>query len=275
VLLQDHDALMKLLIDETKEALVDIVGRRDRAIEAARAFESSLSHRMEEYTKISVQLQELQRNEMASESQITELKRQLEAARKETAAAQANESDANQEIDEANNMIAELQSVTATLEERIRKLEEEKRDADAINQGLEDDKDEMQQHVAHLEAEMAEEAEKHENELISLKHALEADTRASKAKISELAEEVATLTCKLAVSSSRLQELEKSSSFAEINVAKVKAERDAAVEARQSLQSELERNRRQQGRYQGVVHSYTFCNLLHTGDAVQTLASRA
>ncbi|RYG56710.1 hypothetical protein EON66_02235 [archaeon] len=281
--MQDHDNLVKQLVDETKAALADVLARRSHAMEAARQFEEQVAAKFAQASHLQAQLHEIAAAKKVCEGQIADLKRELEETREAVKIAEAREQEANAEIDEANVIIEDLNGQMAALDERVRGLEEKLAESDAINQGLEDDKEELREKVAELQAEVAEAAEKHASQMQSEVDAAAKANAHLTAKAAQLSAEVVRLETSLSAMQARvqvrptlcargptmfgalggfvhtleqfshgvcillLQDLERSAGVAEMDLAKVKAERDTAALARANLQSELERTHRQQG----------------------------
>lgn len=73
----------------------------------------------------------------------------------------------------------------------------------------------------------------------------------------------------------RVQLVEKNGSLAEVEIAKARAEKEAAIQAKLSLQEELDRNRKQQGTYRTRIHECVTCSGSHAVDAWMQNQTRA
>jgi chromosome segregation ATPase len=205
--------------------------------------EAELGARFSEATRLEGRLKEVATGKGEAEATIALLQAELAETQAALATAQANEASANAEIDEANRIIQELER---TIEERdgaIATARGEVGDLDAINRGLEDDKEELQAQLKAARAQLEAATAAARGEVDRALSAQSEAASSSAATIRALTAERDRLAADLAAASRRVAELEKSAGFGEVEAAKLRAEREAAITARAELAAELDRIR--------------------------------
>jgi len=245
--LQDHDQLIKQTMDDAKAAVSDLIARRDAALAAAATYDASVAGRLAEAARLQSKLAAAATAKAASDERIATLQRDLLGARKAAENASARESEANGEIDEANSVIQSMQEQTAALEQRLQAKEEELTTERDVNRGLEDDKEELQAALKAVQEQLEDAGTKHKAELERLASEASSSSSRASSKASALQEQARQLGEQNAALTRRVSELERAANLAEVDLARVRADRDAAADARAALQADLERHRRQQG----------------------------
>lgn len=202
---KDHDALVKQMIEEMKAGLMDAVTRKARALEAARGYEAAVAAKFAEAATLHAQLAALRAAKDVSDAKVAELQGKVTAVLDEAAQAQRNESEANQEIDEANVVIAERDAIIEELRGTVARLEGELAELDALNKGLEDDKEELVAKAKAAEAKVAAAAADHAAALARAQaHAGDAASSAV-ARADHLSREAAAVAAQLASAQGRIK----------------------------------------------------------------------
>lgn len=201
---QDHDALVRQLIDETKAALRDAVARRAQVVDAARAFDAAVASKFGEAAALLAKLKELHAAKEGVEATCRELREQLRVALEAAATAKTHEEEANGEIDEANVVIAERDRVIEELRGEVSSLESQMGELDAINKGLEDDKEMLTARVKQLQTQVDAATSGHASAVEAAKLASAGIAAAATARATALAAERDDLTSQLAAGSKRV-----------------------------------------------------------------------
>ncbi len=220
--MQTHDQAVKQLFEDVKAALTDAVTRRDDAIALSKSLEQSIASKWAEATKLEGRLREVVGSKDAAEEVIAKLQAELAQTQETLETAVANEKAANDEIAEANEIIQRLEAMVGERDGSIASLKDEQQDLLAINKGLEDDKEELEDRLKHLQKEL----------------------ERGSAGMSSATAERDRLVSDLKASQRAVSDLEKAVSLHDIATAKLVAEKDTAVEARNSALAELDRVRK-------------------------------
>jgi chromosome segregation ATPase len=218
---QAHDQAVKQVMDDLRAALADAVSRRNEACAAAKSMEDDIVARFAEASRLEGRLRDVSSSKADTEANLAQLQVELAQAKADLEQANSNEKAADAEIDKANSMLMQLEQEIEARDARIAELEEAAADAAAINKGLEDDKDEIAASVK----------------------ALRSEIEAANVRVGGLAGERDRLAGELSHAQRRVAELEKAADLGEVGIAKLRSERESAVEARASALAELERVR--------------------------------
>jgi chromosome segregation ATPase len=220
------------MIEDGKRALRDAMARRTEAIAAVQALEEEIGAKFAEANRLEKKIKDLAVGKGDAESTAARLQAELAETQAALEVAQSNENLANAEIDEANKIIQQLEVEIAARNQRIVELEDAAVDMDAINKGLEDDKEEMSNSLKAAKEELA-----------AATATAKAATAANAAKLNAIASERDKLAADFVVVQKRVAELEREASMGEVGIARLEAEKEAATRAKADMAAQMDRIR--------------------------------
>lgn len=244
--MQQHGALINQFISDLKAALRDAVDRRARALQIVTTSEAAVASKLAEVASLQAQVAAASSAQASSEGALAQARARIQQLEADMAVAQDNEAAANREIDEAADAIQALEARLRELEAESAGLRQAVADGEAINEGLEDDKAELRARVADLTAQLSNTATGAEESVKRTRAEAASAAAAAAARIEALQAEAARLTEEARAASRRIQELERAAAASEVELARTRLERDAAVESKASLVRDLEHLRKQQ-----------------------------
>lgn len=241
--LQSHNEKIKQAFEDCRAAIADAVQRRNEAIAAGKSLEDDINAKFAEANKLGGRLDDVTSAKAASDAELSRVRAELAETEAALETATANENAANAEIEEANEVLRQMEEAVAERNDQIEKLKADLLDYDAINKGLEDDKDELTHQLKSLRSQLDSAVNGSRSEVERIKSAQSEATADAHKKIAVLTSERDRLAAELQANQARIKDLERQADMGEINAAKLRSERDAAVEQRQALAAEADRMR--------------------------------